>query len=90
MKTFMDIAANATPLELHNYPGRGFQHMTLARWRSLPSSCKGSWLEGAREHGQGPHRVRIALTPDAGLLPVFLVDEERRDPRPASPAPVAA
>lgn len=75
------LLADMTPARLRNYPGAGFLHMTSADWHRLPDSCKGSWLETAHGSRHAPHQVRIALTPDAALLPVYLVDAACVDPR---------
>lgn len=68
-----------TPTPLHNYPGYGFEHMTTHTWNQLPASCKGSWMERASGDVGPSRRVRVALTADADLLPVYLTDAVRTD-----------
>lgn len=70
-------AVEATPL--HNYPGPGFEHMTTQAWNRLPASCRGSWMERSAGNGGAARRVRVALTADADLLPVYLMDSVRTD-----------
>lgn len=65
---------------LHNYPGRGFVHMTKAEWRRLPRSCKGCWSEGLADSAHRSHLVRVALIRGAALAPVYIIDSIRIDP----------
>jgi len=67
------------PTLLHNYPGSGFEHMTTLSWNQLPACCKGSWMECTSGDPNAPRRVRVALTADADLLPVYLTDAVRTD-----------
>lgn len=65
---------------LHNYPGRGFLHMTKDEWRHLPRGCKGTWLEGPGNCGYAFHPVRVALIGRRALSPVYIIDARRVEP----------
>ncbi|WP_395398674.1 DUF3560 domain-containing protein (plasmid) [Pseudoduganella sp. UC29_106] len=82
-----------------NYPRDGAMHITKAQWDAMPKDYKG-YLKISTDQDKGAHRVRRAL---GTFLPeelmtgkqkhnyytVFLTDDKRKDPPPAS-APAAA
>lgn len=69
-------AISAPPL--HNYPGPGFAHMTTEAWNRVPVNCRGTWMESSLD-GVAPRRVRVAVTADADMMPVYLTDSVRTD-----------
>lgn len=75
-----EVSRSGASAKLHNYPGRGFRHMTDAAWHNLPRGRRGFWQEIARESDHAPHQVRVALTQDSNLVPIYLVDVGRSDP----------
>lgn len=100
------VASAAKLPPLVNYPGDGFLHMTKAEWNDIHRDYKGSRELGqgaVRPTGYRPdiknaaalaahygrHRVRSVVR-SGGLQAVFLSDEKRKEPPPASAEPTPA